>query len=52
MARRGRRIRPAEDTDVFPAVRDDDSTGEIPVPAAVADAEVTGAKPDRGRRAR
>lgn len=45
MARRGRRIRPAEDTDVFPAVRDDDSTGEIPVPTAVADAEVTGAKP-------
>src|SRR5271169_4488167 len=37
-----RRVRPAEDTDVFPAVKDDDNTGQIPVPAAAADAEVTG----------
>ena len=40
-----RRVRPAEDTDVFPAVKDDDSTGQIPVPAAAADAEVTGEIP-------
>src|SRR5271163_4859873 len=40
-----RRVRPAEDTDVFPAVKDDDDTGQIPVPAAEADAEVTGEIP-------
>src|SRR6202035_5607025 len=40
-----RRVRPAEDTDVFPAVDDDDNTGQIPVPAAAADAEVTGVIP-------
>ena len=40
-----RRVRPAEDTDVFPAVKDDDNTGQIPVPAAAADAEVTGVIP-------
>ena len=40
-----RRVRPAEDTDVFPAVKDDDNTGQIPVPAAAADAEVTGEIP-------
>jgi len=40
-----RRVRPAEDTDVFPAVRDDDNTGQIPVPAAAADAEFTGEIP-------
>src|ERR1700722_949307 len=34
-----RRVRPAEDTDVFPAVTDDDNTGQIFVPVAVADAE-------------
>ena len=36
-----RRVRPAEDTDVFPAVKDDDDTGEIPVPDAEHDDEVT-----------
>src|SRR5271168_1208643 len=40
-----RRVRPAEDTDVFPAVNDDDSTGQIPVPATAADAELTGEIP-------
>ena len=40
-----RRVRPAEDTDVFPTVKDDDNTGQIPVPAAAADAEVTGVIP-------
>ena len=40
-----RRVRPAEDTDVFPAIKDDDNTGQIPVPAAAADAEVTGEIP-------
>jgi apolipoprotein N-acyltransferase len=40
-----RRVRPAEDTDVFPAVKDHDNTGQIPVPAAAADAEVTGVIP-------
>ena len=40
-----RRVRPAEDTDVFPAVKDDDNNGQIPVPAAAADAEVTGVIP-------
>ena len=40
-----RRVRPAENTDVFPAIRDDDDTGEIPVPDAAADAEVTGEIP-------
>src|ERR1700743_2676417 len=40
-----RRVRAAEDTDVFPAVKDDDYTGQIPVPAAAADAEVTGVIP-------
>src|ERR1700742_5304628 len=40
-----RRVRPAEDTDVFPAVKDDDYTGQIPAPAAAADAEVTGVIP-------
>src|ERR1700742_3735168 len=39
-----RRIRPADDTDVFPAVKDDD-TGQIPVPGEAADAEVTGVIP-------
>jgi hypothetical protein len=42
-----RRVRPADDTDVFPAVNDDDNTGQIPVPAAAADAEVTGVIPSR-----
>jgi apolipoprotein N-acyltransferase len=41
LGRFDRRVRPADDTDVFPAVKDDD-TGQIPVPAAAADAEVTG----------
>src|SRR6201995_4074183 len=40
-----RRVRPAEDTDVFPAVKGDDYTGQIPVPAVAADAEVTGVIP-------
>src|ERR1700684_117034 len=40
-----RRVRPAEDTDVFPAIKDHDNTGQIPVPAAAADAEVTGEIP-------
>ncbi|HEY2084801.1 MAG TPA: apolipoprotein N-acyltransferase [Mycobacterium sp.] len=40
-----RRVRPAEDTDVFPAVKDDDNNGQIPVRAAAADAEVTGVIP-------
>src|ERR1700722_9966774 len=40
-----RRVRPAEDTDVFPTIKDDDNTGHIPVPAAAADAEVTGEIP-------
>src|ERR1700728_1428139 len=40
-----RRVRPPEDTDVFPAVKDDDNTGHIRVPAAAADAEVTGEIP-------
>src|SRR3984957_11085814 len=37
-----RRVRPAGDTDVFPAIKNDDNIGQIPVPAAAADAEVTG----------
>src|ERR1700734_674158 len=45
LGRFDRRVRPAEDTDVFPAVNDDDNTGQIPVPAAAADAEVTGVIP-------
>ncbi|HXO58133.1 MAG TPA: apolipoprotein N-acyltransferase, partial [Mycobacterium sp.] len=45
LGRFDRRLRPAEDTDVFPAVKDDDNTGQIPVPAAAADAEVTGVIP-------
>ncbi|MDT5410704.1 MAG: apolipoprotein N-acyltransferase, partial [Mycobacterium sp.] len=41
-----RRVRPAEDTDVFPAVKDYDNIGQIPLPpAAAADAEVTGVIP-------
>src|SRR5271170_83935 len=40
-----RRVRPAEDTDVFPAVKEDDNTGQIPVTAAAADAELTGEIP-------
>ncbi len=40
-----RRVRPAEDTEVFPTVKDDDNTGQIPVPAAAADAEITGVIP-------
>src|ERR1700734_523409 len=49
MARRSprfdRRVRPAENTDVFPAIRDDDYIGEIPFSDAAADAEVTGEIP-------
>src|ERR1700733_13769786 len=45
LGRFDRRVRPAEDTDVFPAVKDDDNTGQIPAPAAAADAEVTGVIP-------
>jgi apolipoprotein N-acyltransferase len=40
-----RRVRPAEDTDVFPTIKDDDTNGQIPVRAAAADAEVTGVIP-------
>jgi hypothetical protein len=40
-----RRVRPAEDTDVFPAIKVDDNTGQIPVPVAAADAELTGEIP-------
>src|SRR6202030_2500639 len=40
-----RRVRPAADTDVFPAIKDDDHTGRIPVPVAAADTEVTGVIP-------
>src|ERR1700761_5209301 len=43
LGRFDRRVRPAEDTDVFPAVKDDDHTGQFPVPAA--DFEVTGVIP-------
>src|ERR1700744_2040095 len=45
LGRFDRRVRPAEDTDVFPAVKDDDHTGQTPVPAAAADAEITGVIP-------
>jgi apolipoprotein N-acyltransferase len=43
-----RRIRPAENTDVFPAIRDDDDTGAIPVPDAADTGEspVQDAEPD------
>src|SRR3984957_4031861 len=40
-----RRVRPAEDSDVFPAIKDDDNTGQIPVPVAAVDAEVAGEFP-------
>ena len=43
-----RRIRPAENTDVFPAIRDDDDTGAIPVPDAadIGESPVQDAEPD------
>jgi apolipoprotein N-acyltransferase len=43
-----RRIRPAENTDVFPAIRDDDDTGAIPVSDAadIGDSPVHDAEPD------
>src|ERR1700753_1770783 len=44
LGRFDRRVRPAEDTDVFPAVKDD-GTGQLPVSAPAADAEVTGVIP-------
>src|SRR5260370_31364964 len=40
-----RRVRPAEATDVFRAIKDDDNIGQFPVRAAAADAEVTGEIP-------
>ncbi|MGC1155005.1 hypothetical protein, partial [Mycobacterium sp.] len=42
-----RRIRPTENTDVFPAIRVDDDTGAIPVPDAEPDDEHAGLETDK-----